>query len=118
MQQRGDGIDQPNQLAIWEEVEPSHRRYMFAPFDTESYDRRRHPRREVHLPAKLNFGRNLLQRPCIVRDISEGGARLYVGLLIGLPDRFALLMSRGGIMKRDCHLVWCSEFEAGIRFLG
>jgi hypothetical protein len=56
-------------------------------------------------------------RPCTIKNISYGGARLDIGLLLDLPDRFILLMSSTANHRRECRLIWRSEFEAGIKLL-
>jgi hypothetical protein len=90
---------------------------MFVTFPIETGDRRQHPRKEVSLRGGLNFGRTAPQRSCTIKNISRGGARLHVGLLIGLPDRFGLLISPVKTIHRECQLVWSSEFEVGIKFV-
>jgi len=90
---------------------------MFVTFPIDTDDRRRNLRREVHLWGRLNFARTAPKRSCIIEDISEGGARLHIGLLIGLPDRFALSISPSWTVHRECQLVWSSEFEVGIKFV-
>jgi hypothetical protein len=90
---------------------------MFVAFSDEPTDRRRDARKEISRSAMLDFGRMVPKRPCTIKDISEGGARLHVGLLIDLPNRFSLLVSPARTVRRECQLVWASEFEVGIKFV-
>jgi hypothetical protein len=57
---------------------------------------------------------------CIVRDLSDEGARLElprpeVPCDLNLPETFTLAISGGA--SRDCEVVWSSNTERGVRFL-
>jgi hypothetical protein len=82
-------------------------------------ERRYHPRWDLGLGLKgsIVLGISAPTRPCLIKNISNGGARLDIGLLLDLPDRFALLTSSSANRRRECRLVWRSEFEAGIKLL-
>jgi hypothetical protein len=55
--------------------------------------------------------------PCVVWDISEGGARIAAARAIGFPDRFALLTGKDAKSCRFCHVVWRREGQLGVRFI-
>jgi hypothetical protein len=80
-------------------------------------DRRRHPRMSLALRASMDFGRNTPKHTCIIKNISEGGARLCVGLLLDPPARFTLKISSVGNFCRECQLGWRSEFDVGVEFI-
>jgi hypothetical protein len=82
-------------------------------------DRRYDPRWDLGLGLKgsIVLGISAPTRPCLIKNISNGGARLDIGLLLDLPNRFALLTSSPANRRRECRLVWRSEFEAGIKLL-
>ena len=64
----------------------------------------------------FNNGRSLLN--CVVRDLSDSGARLKVEGAIGLPDRFLLVIGReAGREERAAQVVWRSLDELGVRFM-
>jgi hypothetical protein len=63
------------------------------------------------------FGCNVPKRPCMIKNISEGGARLHVGLLLDPPERFTLQVASVGNFRRECKLVWRSEFDVGVKFI-
>ena len=63
------------------------------------------------------FGRSVPQRVCLVHDISDGGARLHIGLLLDPPEQFELSLRPDSEFHRKCRLVWRSEFEIGIKFI-
>jgi hypothetical protein len=85
----------------------------------DNCDRRHRPRWDLGLGLKASIvlGINVPSRPCTIKNISDGGARLDIGLLLDLPDRFTLLMSSTANHRRECRLIWRSEFEAGIKLL-
>ena len=55
-------------------------------------------------------------RDCVVLDLSDGGARLQVDPA-PLPEKFTLLLSRNGTVRRACHLVWQKDQEIGVQFV-
>ena len=59
------------------------------------------------------------RRDCIMRDASDGGARLTVaGPLEGLElKEFFLLLSSTGLAYRRCELAWVNGDQIGVNFL-
>ena len=59
------------------------------------------------------------QRACILRDASDGGAKLTIsGSVQGLPlKEFFLVLSSTGLAYRRCALVWLNGEQIGVRFL-
>ena len=55
--------------------------------------------------------------PCVVRALSEGGARLQVYSPDRLPKRFRLYVELGRI-EVDCELAWLKGKEVGVDFVG
>ena len=53
--------------------------------------------------------------PCIVRDLSAGGARIQVEMATWLPSRFRLVIE--GTLRSDCQIVHRSNDAVGVRFL-
>lgn len=51
---------------------------------------------------------------CMVRNLSETGARLKVESIIGIPDSFQLVMDDG--QKHACTVVWKTAAELGVKF--
>lgn len=57
-----------------------------------------------------------IPRPCMLTDISEGGARLYSE--IAMPPTFTLAVSGDGInVKRECRVMWRLGGELGVQFI-
>ena len=55
---------------------------------------RKAPRHALHFPAYITAGDQSWRHTCIMHDLSEGGARLTVGLRNDIPDNFTLVFSR------------------------
>ncbi len=58
-------------------------------------------------------------RPCLLQDVSEGGARLEMKESIdGLSlKEFFLVLSATGTAFRRCELAWVNGAELGVKFL-
>jgi hypothetical protein len=69
------------------------------------------------LKASMDFGCNTPKRTCMIRNISESGACLHIGLLLDPPEYFDLKISSVGNFCRHCKLVWRSEFDIGVKFV-
>ena len=77
-------------------------------------ERRKHFRVTWNLAATIyDVGRHL-ERPCILSDLSDGGARLSGVRANTIPDEFRLRTPLGG--RRTCHVVWRTDNELGVRF--
>jgi hypothetical protein len=60
---------------------------------------------------------------CVMRDISDTGARLKVdsaqsAAIDEIPSEFILTISRSGNVFRRCKLVWRQNDELGVHFSG
>ena len=53
---------------------------------------------------------------CVVADVSNTGARLRFEATDAIPDDFTLMLSRRGVPKRSCHVVWRTPTEIGAVF--
>jgi hypothetical protein len=77
-------------------------------------DRRSHPRYRDRSPVYVGDG--AIARKCSLIDVSEGGARVFVGRGAELPLGIVLVDPRTGL-SHHAALVWRTETEAGVRFL-
>jgi hypothetical protein len=77
-------------------------------------ERRRTFRVAWNLPATIYDVERHLERPCILSDLSGGGARLSGVRASTIPDEFRLRTPLGE--RRSCHVVWRSDHELGVRF--
>jgi hypothetical protein len=55
---------------------------------------RKAPRHELHFAAHIESEDQSPHRACMIHDVSEGGARLTIGLRTEVPNIFTLVFSR------------------------
>jgi PilZ domain len=80
-------------------------------------EKRKEVRRLVRQLAWLDVGTDCPRIPCVLLDISEGGARLTSQCrTCDLPDKFFLLLA-GGSVKRACQVRWRDDRCVGIQFM-
>ena len=82
--------------------------------DPQDNQRKAH-RQRVLKGGKILFNRHSSTINCVVRDESDGGARLKVDTILGIPDTFDLqVMDRPA---RPCMVVWKSNRELGVVYV-
>jgi PilZ domain-containing protein len=54
--------------------------------------------------------------PCQVTDMSATGAILTFKLLIELPPRFTVQLTREGMVTRTCVVTWQEDYQVGVLF--
>ena len=79
---------------------------------------RRSTRKDVHFPAWIDVSDGSNPRNCTVLDVSEDGARIALASPCELPTEFWLVLSKDGTRRRRCRMVWRSEGEMGVNYLG
>jgi PilZ domain len=77
---------------------------------------RKKPRRQFHYNANLLIEGEKIPRPCAIADISDSGARLQLEAECELPERFILLLTKGGEARRHCRVVWRDGLFVGVEF--
>jgi hypothetical protein len=77
---------------------------------------RKKPRRQFHYTASILVEGANKPSPCAIVDISASGARLQLESECELPQRFLLLLTKGGEAKRMCHVVWRNGLTVGVSF--
>ena len=82
-----------------------------------AFDRRKERRHRVLKEALIVLNNGHSTMSCVVRDISEGGARLRVPWIYGLPEAFQLTI-KGESQVREVRKVWAAGQEMGVRFVG
>jgi hypothetical protein len=75
-------------------------------------EQRRAERRPVQWNAWIVFDDSSAQ-PCLIRDVSDQGARLEVASILGIPDRFIL---RAGSGQLSALVVWRGIRQLGVTF--
>jgi hypothetical protein len=80
--------------------------------------KRRFDRRAFERMVALDFGDGSAAATCELLDISDGGARLRPLMCAPktLPEKFTLLLSACGRVRRSCQVVWRSKTELGVEF--
>ena len=78
-------------------------------------DRRAEGRRRTYLGAQVVFNRRLNIYDCLVRDLSDTGAKLLFANPAMIPDGVEVTFNRGGESRR-AEVMWRSKFAVGIRF--
>jgi hypothetical protein len=80
--------------------------------------KRRFDRKSFERMAALDCGDGSPSTSCEVLDISQGGARLRPLMCAPktLPEKFTLLLSTCGRVRRSCRVIWRSAAELGVQF--
>jgi len=78
-------------------------------------ERRKSARSRVIKSAKLVVGTSSVV-DCVVRNLTNTGARLEVTNTLSLPENLVLTFD-GGRSMRSCRLVWRTVNETGVEFL-
>jgi hypothetical protein len=78
------------------------------------HGRRKNFRVEWNMPATIyDVGRHL-ERPCVLVDVSNGGARIAGIRSNTIPDEFRLRTPLGD--RRSCRVIWRAEGTLGVKF--
>ena len=80
-------------------------------------ERRKSHRQRMLQGGKIVYGRSALLIDCMIRDLSDEGARLKVANARDVPDNIRLFNSSDNTVI-DAEVVWRSPREVGIRFNG
>ncbi len=78
---------------------------------------RKNPRAQVVQSAYIADDDGKPLCPCLMLDVSSGGAKLRVEDTIELPTTFILVLSKDGLVRRPCKPVWRGPKVVGVEFL-
>ncbi|WP_421852805.1 PilZ domain-containing protein [Oricola sp.] len=81
----------------------------------EESEKRGSRRNRVLKEAFASFNEKFSAVPCVVRDISETGAKLRFMDMAVVPDRFTLVIPLDGIQV-ECERQWATSRDCGVRF--
>jgi hypothetical protein len=81
-------------------------------------ERRRSIRERVQFLAWIDIGDGLQPRSCTVMDVSQHGARIILSSPVELPEEFWLIFTRDRTKRRYCRIVWRSDTQVGVTYLG
>ncbi|HEY2134696.1 MAG TPA: PilZ domain-containing protein [Xanthobacteraceae bacterium] len=79
-------------------------------------DFRNSERRKTRFPASISYGASPTPIPCVLWDVSEGGARITAAHSNILPDTFTLILNQTG-KTHFCRVVWRRTPHIGIEFI-
>ncbi len=85
----------------------------------------REPRRELRKAKRIQrrqaawvvLDGGCTQLPCVLWDISDGGARIAAARASALPDVFGLFLSKDGKSRRFCRVAWRRGGYLGVQFV-
>ncbi len=83
---------------------------------TVTHERRRHQRIRTLMKGVISYNRGTITIPCVVRDISAGGARVRVEGGTVVPGTFDLLLPERN-ESFSCRLVRTNGDEIGLEFI-
>ena len=66
------------------------------------------------IPAHIAFNGGRSRVACMIRNLSEGGAKIEVSPVRDIPQTFDLLVT--GQRPRSCRVVWRALRELGVAF--
>jgi hypothetical protein len=80
-------------------------------------DKRKAKRLTVHYSAWVLLVSGRPPVECVIRDMSDSGARLVITSPITfLPQRFSLWLDKKGKVQRECKVVWARAPYLGVSF--
>lgn len=77
-------------------------------------ENRRKPRMRTFKSGLLVFNEGRSTLDCVVRNISEGGAKLSFNQVADIPNVFHISLSDGA--KKTCRIVWRKSLDVGVSF--
>jgi hypothetical protein len=78
-------------------------------------ERRKYSRTRVLKGAKIVLGATSVL-DCVVRDLTNGGARIKIPNAVDIPEDVAITLD-GGRTCRPCHVAWRGLHETGLDFI-
>ncbi len=79
-------------------------------------ERRKDHRNRTYLGGKVVFNDRLSVHDCLVRNLSDGGAKLVFDFPTTVPSVFDLVVPRRGESRR-AEVKWRTRLEAGVSFV-
>jgi hypothetical protein len=78
-------------------------------------EKRLSPRRHTMIIATIVFDAGQSRVDCVIRDLSDGGAKLEVATVRKIPQSFDLLVPRH--RPQHCRVVWRALKQMGVQFI-
>ena len=73
------------------------------------------PRVRTLIAARIAFNNGQSTLDCLIRNLSDTGAKLTFSAVVTLPDCFGLMIPQKGVTRR-VRVVWRRDREIGVRF--
>ena len=83
--------------------------------DRRNRERRGNARSRVLKGVKIVLGKSSII-DCVVRNLTNSGARICLQSTVDLPEKFDLTFD-GGYSFRQCRIVWRNVTETGVQFI-
>ncbi|WP_350333049.1 PilZ domain-containing protein [Coralliovum pocilloporae] len=83
----------------------------------EQNEQRQGSRRRVLKAAKIVYSNSAFVVDCVMRDVSDQGAKLKVDESVEIPSHFQLYLKADKIVY-DCQRKWRKGSELGVEFIG
>jgi len=80
-------------------------------------DLRRSERNDSNVPAVIRTADAAPALPCVVCNLSEGGAKLLLEGSDALPAEFILFLRPNSPVGRRCQVIWRLGNKVGVRFV-
>jgi len=78
-------------------------------------EKRLSPRRNTMMIATIVYDNGRTRLDCVIRNLSEGGAKLEVPTVRGIPATFELLVPQH--RPQRCRVAWRALKELGVQFV-
>ena len=78
-------------------------------------EKRLSPRRNTVIAATIVYDGGRTRLDCVIRDLSDGGAKLQVATVKGIPQSFDLVVPRH--RPHHCRVAWRALKEMGVQFI-
>ncbi|MEO7224007.1 MAG: PilZ domain-containing protein [Devosia sp.] len=73
------------------------------------------PRRNTMIVATIVYDNGRSRLDCVIRNLSDGGAKLEFATVRGIPQSFDLLVP--GHRAHHCRVAWRALKELGVQFV-
>jgi hypothetical protein len=88
---------------------------MSQPASTPTGNQRIAPRLKTLIAARISFNGGCSTLDCMIRNLSETGARLSFAAAVSVPDCFDLIIPQKNVTRR-VRVAWQGDKEVGVRF--
>jgi len=80
-------------------------------------EKRKAKRRQIGQRVWVDFGPGSSVQPCLLKDMSDAGARLILLVREPAPYEFTLQFAPDGSVGRRCQLRWQRGSDIGVKFV-